>query len=166
MIMTVCRGHVAGRRVGGDNQTMSQLSMITQERDDFLTAVRIAVVSVERADGPPLSTPVWYRYSPGGVIEFYTGRATEKTALLERAGHATLCVQREELPYAYVAVEGTVEIAELDDETRVDIASRYLGEELGRAYVDGNASRDEVLVRLRPEHWRTSDFSKVEFPSG
>ena len=145
---------------------MSALSMTTQERDDFLTAVRIAVLSVERAEGPPLATPVWYRYSPGGVIEFNTERATEKARLLERSGHATLCVQREELPYAYVTVEGTVEIADTDRQTRVDIASRYLGEEMGRAYVDGNASVDDIVVRLSPMRWRTSDFSKLELPDG
>lgn len=145
---------------------MGALSMTTEERDDFLAAVHIGVLSVERPDGPPLSTPVWYRYSPGGVVELFTARGTQKVALLERAGHATLCVQREELPYAYVVVEGTVEVADSDRETQLDIATRYLGEEIGRAYTDSNAGTANTLVRLRPVDWRTSDFAKIDFPGG
>ena len=106
---------------------MSELSMSKQERDDFLAAVHVGVLAVERPDGPPLATPVWYRYTPGGAVEFNTQRSSVKTELLERAGRATICVQREELPYAYVTVEGPVEIEATDRATRVDIATRYLG---------------------------------------
>ncbi len=33
--------------------------------------------------------------------------------------------------------------------------------ELGRSYVENNSIADSVNVRLRPEHWRTHDFSKA-----
>lgn len=42
------------------------------------------------------------------------------------------------------------------------MASRYLGPELGRWYADTNPSSDtSVLVRLTPESWPTMDFAKL-----
>jgi PPOX class probable F420-dependent enzyme len=145
---------------------MSELSMSKRERDEFLAALHVGVLAVQRPDGPPLVTPVWYRYAPGGAVEFNTERSSEKAQLLEQSGHASLCVQREELPYAYVTVEGPVEIDSTDRATRVDIATRYLGTEMGPAYVDDGPAADDIVVRLRPARWRTSDFSKLELPGG
>jgi PPOX class probable F420-dependent enzyme len=145
---------------------MSELSMSKRERDEFLAALHVGVLAVQRPDGPPLVTPVWYRYAPGGAVEFNTERSSEKAQLLEQSGHASLCVQREELPYAYVTVEGPVEIDSTDRATRVDIATRYLGAEMGPAYVNGGPAADDIVVRLRPARWRTSDFSKLELPGG
>lgn len=39
--------------------------MSKQERDDLLAALDVAVLAVERPDGPPLVFPIWYRYTPG-----------------------------------------------------------------------------------------------------
>jgi PPOX class probable F420-dependent enzyme len=144
---------------------MSKLSMSKDERENFLAALHVGVLAVERPDGPPLVTPVWYRYTPGGAVELNTQSSSEKTQLLERSGHASLCAQREDLPYAYVTVEGPVEIEATDRATRVDIATRYLGTELGTAYVDGDPA-DDIVVRLRPARWRTGDFSKLDLPGG
>lgn len=144
---------------------MSTLSMSQQEREDFLAALHVGVLAVERADGPPLLTPIWYRYAAGGAVEFSTEGRSEKVQLLERSGHASLCVQREELPYAFVTVDGPVEIGTADRATRVDIASRYLGAEAGTGYVDANPHADDVLVRMHPARWRTIDFAK-ESPAG
>ena len=145
---------------------MSELSMSKQERDDFLAALHVGVLAVARPEGPPLLTPVWYRYAPGGAVELNTEHSSEKARLLELAGHASLCVQREELPYAYVTVEGPVEIEATDRATRVDIATRYLGDEMGTAYVDGSPAADDIVIRLQPVRWRTSDFAKLDLPEG
>ena len=138
--------------------------MSEQEREQFLAAVHVGVLSVERPDGAPLVTPVWYRYDPGGVVELTTERSTEKARLIEQTGHASLCVQREEVPYAYVTVEGPAEIATSDRAMRVDIASRYLGPEMGAGYVDHGPVADDVAIRIRPTRWRTNDFSKLDLP--
>ena len=45
---------------------MGALQMSTTERESFLAGHHGGVLAVERADGPPLVTPVWYRYEPGG----------------------------------------------------------------------------------------------------
>ena len=141
---------------------MSELTMSKQEREEFLAALHVGVLAVERPDGPPLVTPIWYRYTPGGAVEFNTASSSDKADLLAQAGHASMCAQREELPYAYVTVEGPVEIETTDRATRVDIATRYLGTEMGTGYVDGSPEADDIVVRLRIARWLTSDFSKLD----
>jgi uncharacterized protein len=132
------------------------------EREEFLAAKHVAVLSVAAADGrPPASVPMWYDYTPGGNIRINTGASTRKAKLIEQAGAVTVVVQHEEPPYQYVVVEGTV----IDTSTptplqvREEIAIRYLGEEGGRAFVQSLADRDSVLFTVRPDRWLTADFS-------
>ena len=102
------------------------------ERQEFLAGVHVGVLSVAATDGrPPASVPIWYGYAPGGDILINTGASSRKTRLIEQAGAMTLAAQREEPPYQYVVVEGTVvettKPTPLD--VREEIAIRYLGEE-------------------------------------
>ncbi len=143
---------------------MGALSMTISEREEFLAGLHVGVLAVERSEGPPLITPIWYRYSPGGEVEFNTERTSEKARLLELSGRASLCAQSEALPYAYVTVEGPVELNETTRQARVELAVRYLGEEMGKAYVDSTAAVDDVLVRLSPQRWRTTDYAKLTLP--
>jgi PPOX class probable F420-dependent enzyme len=145
---------------------MGELQMSTTERESFLADLHVGVLAVERADGAPLVTPVWYRYEPGGAIEVSTDASSVKGRLLAAAGRATLCAQREELPYAYVAVDGPVTFGEASDDVRRDIAVRYLGAEMGQAYVASNPAGDNTLVRLTPEGWHTVDYTKLDIPTG
>ena len=44
------------------------------ERQEFLAAVHVGVLSVAATDGrPPASVPIWYGYAPGGNILVNTG---------------------------------------------------------------------------------------------
>ena len=139
---------------------MSELSMSRTERDTFLAELHVGVLSVERSDGPPLVSPIWYRYVPGGIIEFNTESGAEKVRLMKACSRASLCVQREESPPAYVTVEGTVTIEPASDEVRLEIATRYLGPDAARAYLE--VSQDDLNVALRPQRWRTVDFAKLQ----
>jgi hypothetical protein len=40
------------------------------------------------------------------------------------------------------------------------MAIRYLGEELGRGYADGDTASDEIRIRIRPERWFSVDYAK------
>ena len=78
------------------------------ERQEFLAARHVGVLSVAAHDGrPPSSVPIWYGYAPGGNILVNTGSSSRKAKLIERAGAVTLVVQLEEPPYQYVVIEGT-----------------------------------------------------------
>ena len=152
----------AGIRLRGWHVAPHMKAFTEPERQEFVAAKHVAVLSVAATDGrPPASVPIWYDYTPGGNIRINTGASSRKARLIERAGAVTLVVQREEPPYQYVVVEGTV----IDTTTpaplvvRETIAIRYLGEEGGRAFVRGLDSQDSVLFTIRPDHWLTADFS-------
>jgi nitroimidazol reductase NimA-like FMN-containing flavoprotein (pyridoxamine 5'-phosphate oxidase superfamily) len=134
--------------------------MTAAERDAFLADVHVGILSVDEPGRGPMALPIWYVYEAGDVIIGIDGRSL-KAQLVRAAGRATLTVQTETPPYQYVSVEGpaTVEATQRDD---FEMASRYLGPELGRWYADNNPStHDSVIVRIRPEHWRTWDFNKA-----
>jgi len=132
------------------------------ERQEFLAAKHVAVLSVDATDDrPPASVPIWYDYTPGGHIRINTGVSTRKAKLIEKAGAVTLVVQREELPYQYVAVEGTVveTTTPAPADVQEDIAVRYLGEEGGRAFVRTLENQNSVLFTIRPDRWLSVDYS-------
>jgi hypothetical protein len=142
--------------------------MTEQERQEFLAEPRVGVLSVESDDDrPPLTVPIWYGYQPGGNLTFFTGtqgRKARKTRLIERAGVLSFSVQREEFPYKYVTVEGTVIGAERppSEEQMLAVARRYLPEEAARAFVEaelGHPSGELVLFTVRPDRWLTADFA-------
>ena len=146
--------------------------MTEHEREAFLAAPHIGVISVASDDKrPPLTVPIWYGYEPGGDIAFFTGtqgRQARKTRLIRRAGVVSLCVQREEFPYRYVTVEGTVILIETPPpaEKMLAIARRYLPEEHAQAFVSGelaNPGPGLVLFTVRPDRWLSADFGD---PSG
>jgi hypothetical protein len=135
------------------------------ERERFLTEKHVGVLSVATGDRrPPASVPIWYDYTPGGNIRINTGASRRKAKLIERAGVVTLVVQREEQPYQYVVVEGTVVDTTTPTplEVRKAIAIRYLGEDAGREFVRSLGDYDSVLFTIRPDRWLTADFSVDE----
>jgi uncharacterized protein len=132
------------------------------ERQEFLAAKHVGVLSVAAADGrPPASVPIWYDYTPSGNIRINTGTGARKAKLIERAGVVTLVVQREEPPYQYVVVEGAVvdTTTPTPPEVREAIAIRYLGEEGGREFVRSMEGQESVLFTIRPDRWISADFS-------
>lgn len=139
--------------------------MTRDEREQFLADVHIGLLAVASDDGAPIVVPIWYRYEPGGDLLFNTDRGSVKHVALAAAGQASVCVQREEFPYAYVTIDGPVAIDDATDVERTDIAIRYLGDELGRGYVSSTDGTPMVAVRITPERWRTTDYAKMETPS-
>ncbi|MEU0494058.1 pyridoxamine 5'-phosphate oxidase family protein [Mycobacterium sp. NPDC006124] len=133
------------------------------ERERFLRDVRVGVLSVAADNGrPPASVPIWYDYTDDGLIRINTGAGSRKARLIEQAGAVSLVVQREEPPYQYVVVEGTVvdTANPAPRDVREAIAVRYLGDEGGRAFVDGMGDAPSVLFTVRPDRWLTADFSE------
>ena len=132
------------------------------ERQEFLAAKHVGVLSVDAIDGrPPASVPMWYDYTPGGNVRVNTRPASRKAKLIERAGAVTLAVQREEPPYQYVVVEGAVveRTTPTPTQVREAIAIRYLGEKGGREFVRSMEGQDSVLYTIRPDRCMTADFS-------
>jgi nitroimidazol reductase NimA-like FMN-containing flavoprotein (pyridoxamine 5'-phosphate oxidase superfamily) len=135
------------------------MTMTDSERDEFLADVHVGILAIARNDKGPLALPIWYQYEDGAVIIGMGGNSL-KAKLLRAAGRATMTVQTEAPPYKYVSVEGPVELLN-EQRDDFEMASRYLGPELGRWYADNNPSTSEsVIAKLMPERWITCDFGK------
>lgn len=141
------------------------LAMSRAEREQFLAAQHVGIVSVVEPGRGPLTLPIWYAYEPGGHVRLLTGAGSRKAALIRQAGRLSLCVQNDTPPYQYVSVEGPVTITEPDYERDVrPMAYRYLGEQLGDWYLQATAeerARGTILIRLKPERWLTADYNKM-----
>lgn len=142
------------------------LTMTKQEREAFLAAVHVGVISIPEAGRGPLTVPIWYVYEPGGDLRVVTDRTSRKGRLLGVGVRVSLCAQTETPPYQYVSVEGAVVAIEKTDPERDGraLAHRYLGQTLGDRYVEGTQGEreagDSVLVRIRPERWLSVDYRK------
>lgn len=141
-------------------------AMTQQEKEAFLAAVHVGVLSIPRKELAPLTVPVWYGYEAGEEIWFVTGRDSRKGKLLTLGCSVSLCVQDEQPPYKYVTIEGTVSAVQSSDVERDvrPLARRYLGREQGDQYIattgDAGAHEDNVLVRVRPQRWLAVDYGK------
>ena len=142
------------------------LAMTQQEREAFLAADHVAVISVERTARGPLAVPVWYAYEPGGEVRIWAGADSLKVRLIQRAGRFNVCVQQEEQPYKYVSVEGPViAIDSIDFERDLKpLIYRYLGRPAGDRYIQELGGSDgvaeDIIIRMSPEHWLSEDHSK------
>jgi nitroimidazol reductase NimA-like FMN-containing flavoprotein (pyridoxamine 5'-phosphate oxidase superfamily) len=139
-----------------------------QEREAFLAGSHIAVLSLPSDDArAPLTFPVWYGYEPGGEITYFTHRSqppSRKFRLLATGTPVSLCVQREEVPYQYVTVEGAV-VASIEaptPEQMLAIVRRYLPADAAAAYVKAESAlgASVVLFTIRPDRWSGIDFGE------
>jgi PPOX class probable F420-dependent enzyme len=140
---------------------MTDGSMTRAERDTFIREVHVAIIAIDEPGRAPFAMPIWYLVDDDGTIVVSTDGSSLKAKLLAAAGRATLTVQTETAPYRYVSIEGPATIGPVTHDS-LALASRYLGDELGRWYADNNPpTEDSVTVRITPEHWRTYDYAKV-----
>ena len=120
----------------------------------FLThATRTAKLATVRADGRPHVAPIWFVVDDDGTLVFNTGADTAKGKALRRDRRVALCVDDDRPPFAFVIVEGEVELSEDPDEllaSATQIAARYMGTERAEEYGRRNGVPGELVVRLRP----------------
>jgi nitroimidazol reductase NimA-like FMN-containing flavoprotein (pyridoxamine 5'-phosphate oxidase superfamily) len=141
------------------------LAMSADERERFLAGVHVGVIGVNdlRGQCAPLLVPVWYAYQPGGDLMVQTGRDSVKAQLIRAAGRFSFCVQDESAPYRYVSVEGPVVAVDdpLDPAVHAALAHRYLDPVTASAYLAANRHQlaGDIVFRMRPQRWRTADFS-------
>ena len=118
----------------------------------LLEGTRTGKLGYRAADGRPLVAPVWFVIE-GGRLVFNTGKDTAKGRALARDPRASLCVDLEEPPYAFVQVQGEAELSEDPAElvrTATAIAARYMGAERAGEFGKRNGVPGELVVRLRP----------------
>lgn len=136
-------------------------TMTSDEREAFLAEKRVGVIAVERPDRAPLSVPIWYGYEPGGEVLLWTDSGSLKEKLIRAAGRFAITTQVEEPPYRYVTAEGDVTAIEPATRDVVEaIAVRYLGAGAGAEFTDQSLGSTSVVIRMRPQRWLSTDYSK------
>jgi hypothetical protein len=55
-----------------------------------------------------------------------------------------------------------VTLSEPASDDLLDFATRYLGPEGGKAYVENTPAGDNVLARITPQRWFTTDYSALD----
>ena len=143
------------------------LKMTQDEREAFLADLHVGVISIEDPGRGPLSTPIWYDYEPGVGLWVITSRTSRKGIALDKAGRFSLVAQTEQAPYKYVSVEGPiVDVRPFDKEKDArPMAHRYLGTQLGNAYVDFQSYEDAHVYVMQPQRWLTVDYAKLSLRS-
>ncbi|WP_207548420.1 pyridoxamine 5'-phosphate oxidase family protein [Mycolicibacterium iranicum] len=136
-------------------------TMTSDEREQYLADLHVGVIAVERPGRAPLAVPIWYGYEPGGDVLLWTQADSVKHRLIRDAGRFTITVQDERPPYRYVTAEGDVTAIEpAEDAEARAIAVRYLGEQEGGQFADQNLNASSVVIRMRPQRWLSTDYSK------
>ena len=127
--------------------------MTPAERRAFLQAgARTGKLATVRPDGRPHVTPIWFLLD-GDDIVFTTWHETVKAANLTHDPRAAFVVDDPEPPFAYVLIEGVVEITkQAPDICWTDaLAAAATWAPIWRA-AGGATVPGEWLVRLRPTH--------------
>ncbi len=126
-------------------------NMTHEESIEFLSkGTRTGKLATVRANGRAHVTPIWFVVD-GDDLVFNTWHTSAKAKHLAKDPRASLIVDLEEAPYAYVLVEGTVEISrDLDAIKRfaTRIGARYMGEDRAEDFGARNGVEGELLVRL------------------
>ena len=128
-------------------------SLSDPEVRDFLArGTRTGKLAYLAASGRPLVAPVWFIVE-GDSLVFNTAKDTAKGRALARDPRATLCVDEEKPPFAFVQVQGEAELSEDPAEllrTATAIAARYMGAAHAEEFGKRNGVPGELVVRLRP----------------
>jgi hypothetical protein len=117
--------------------------------------VRPAVLATTRKDGRPHAAPVWYDLDDDGRIVFTTGATTVKGRATGRTGKVALCVQDDQPPFSFVAIEGDATWSEDLEQLRywaTRLGGRYMGPDRAEEYGARNAVPGELLIRVTPTH--------------
>lgn len=131
---------------------MTAATIDDQARAFLSEGTRTGKLTYLAADGRPLVAPIWFVVE-GNELVLNTGKATAKGRALQRDPRVSLCVDLEQMPYAFVQVQAVATISEDPAEllrTATAVATRYIGPDKAERFGRRNAVPGELVVRLQP----------------
>ena len=125
--------------------------MTSSDVESMLAEANIAVLATVDTKNRAHAAPIWYLYEDGEFL-ISTGRGSQKHLNVEAHPDVTLVIDRREVPYLAAMVRGKAKIEDaLSEKQRQKLATRYLGEEVARAYLKSTEGGSSVTIRLRPD---------------
>ncbi len=126
----------------------------------MLEAPSAAVLAVYRADGTVLMSPVWFR-ADDEWVEIVIAEGDAKLERLRADPRCVFMAFETTPPFRGLRVEAEAALgADGVRETRLEIASRYLGAQKGQQYVE-QRTKPGVVVRLPLSSARTWDLQPI-----
>jgi PPOX class probable F420-dependent enzyme len=126
---------------------------LSPEVVEFLNhGTRTGKLAYTASDGRPLVAPVWF-LAEDDTLVFSTATDTAKAKAMRRDPRVALAVDLEEPPYAFVQVQGVVELSESPDELlriATALGGRYMGADRAEEFGRRNGVPGELVVRVRP----------------
>jgi PPOX class probable F420-dependent enzyme len=135
--------------------------MTAAQIDALLRAPEMGVLATVDAKGRPEGTPIWFEWD-GERVRLLVHRTSRKARNIRNNPHVSLTVDTRTAPYRGVVLRGTAELSGPDPALRRRLATRYLGEEIGRGYIESTAALDgeDALVSIRVSSSYSWDYSK------
>jgi PPOX class probable F420-dependent enzyme len=125
--------------------------MASSEVEQMLEEAKVAILASVDTKGRAHAAPIWYLYENGEFL-ISTGRGSQKHKNIEANPNVTLVIDRRKVPYLAAMVRGKATVdGGFSDEKRKELAVRYLGEEMGRRYVETTDAGSSVTIRLKPD---------------
>ena len=125
----------------------------TSAQKAYLEQTNVAILATTGPGSRAHAMPVWYVYEDGQII-IGAGANSQKRRNIDRNAQATLVIDQREPPYRALMVQGTAEVGPAaPPELRLRIATRYLGEQRGREYVEETAGGDSITIRITPQRF-------------
>jgi Pyridoxamine 5'-phosphate oxidase len=122
---------------------------------DLLDALPAAVLAVYRANGTAYMSPVWHRPTDG-FVEIVVAENDPKATSLRTDPRCVFMAFETVPPFRGLRIEASAQLSSAHvGDSRLAIASRYLGEAHGRRYVQ-ERTKPGLIVRLPLARARTS----------
>ncbi len=127
--------------------------MTKAETNEFLlTGTRTGKIAWVSQTGAPHVAPIWFVLDGDDII-FNTHSESGKGKALAREGRASMVVDLEEPPFAFVKIDGTITFEDDPDRVRAvatEIGARYMGQDRAEEFGERNGVPGELVVRLTP----------------
>lgn len=121
-------------------------------REFLSSGTKTGHLAYTASDGRPLTVPVWFVVD-GDRLAFNTDSGNAKARAMRRDPRVSLCADLSESPYAFVQVQGTVELSDDLDECRRIAAAcggRYMGADRAEEFGARNGVPGELVVWITP----------------
>jgi len=135
--------------------------MNEKEIESLLAAPEVGMLAIADEQGRPEATPIWFEHDDG-VVRLLVHRESHKARSIRVNPQVALTVDTRTPPYKGVLLRGTASLSGPDPQLRRRLARRYLGQEVGRRYIESTASLDEedALVTIKISSRTSWDYSK------